>query len=155
MLDFGLGEVVDEPRKLYLDDRGEHIVLLDQVDYDWAIQWRWRPKFSRRSSPRAKLKVYAVRSVRIGGAGGRSVSLFLHKTVLIRTGRMPPSPAHIVADHEDGNSLNCRRSNLRWATSQMNRENYNGYYALQQRLAFKEGRDTRIQFGMKRGKVLA
>lgn len=145
----------DEPewRKLYLDDQGEHYAMLDPVDYMWAVQWRWRPKPSRRSSDSAKLKLYAVRSVRIGGAGGRSISLFLHKQILIRTGRLPPSPHHIIADHLNGNSLDCRRTNLDWATAQMNRENYNGYYALQLRLAFKEGRDTRIQFAMKRGKV--
>lgn len=154
MLDFGLGEGADEPRQLYLDDEGKYIAQLDAVDYRWAVQWRWRIKPSRRSSPRAKLKVYAVRSVRIGGAGGRSVSLFLHKQILIRTGAMPPSPAHIIADHIDGDSLNCRRSNLRWATSQMNRENYNGYFAQQVRLMFKGRNDERIQFAMKRGKVL-
>lgn len=122
-------------RPIYLDDTGELFAIVDEIDYAWAVQWKWRVKFSKDRSNGRPLKAYATRSGRIGGRGGRNVSLFLHKQILQRTGEMPPTSAHIIGDHKDGNSLNCRRGNLRWATPQQNRENFNGYHAKQIRMA--------------------
>lgn len=122
-------------RPIYLDDTGQLFAIVDEIDYAWAVQWRWKWKASKRTKPHHKLKQYAVRSAQIGGRGGRHVTLYLHKLVLQRTGKMPPTAAHIIGDHQDGNSLNCRRGNLEWATPKGNRENYNGFFALQLRMA--------------------
>jgi len=123
-------------RPIYLDDTGELFVIVDEIDYAWAVQWRWRPMFSKdRGFSHHKRKAYATRSSRIGGRGGRNVTLFLHKLILQRTGVMPPTARHIIGDHLNGNSLDCRRCNLIWETPSGNRENYNGYAAQQIRMA--------------------
>lgn len=123
-------------RPIYLDDRGELFAIVDEIDYPWAVQWKWRVTFSKdRGRSWHKRKAYATRSARIGGREGRNVTLYLHKEILKRTGQMPPTTAHIIGDHLSGESLDCRRGNLRWATPQQNYENYNGYAAKQIRMA--------------------
>lgn len=108
---------LDEPRQLWLDVAAGVFCLLDPIDYDWAIQWRWGITPSKGCD-----KLYATRSTRIEGV---AVKLYLHKEVLRRT-RPQLSPAHRIADHKDGNSLNNRRGNFRWATPEMNRRNWHG-----------------------------
>lgn len=134
---------------IYLDNDGMFAVL-DDEDAAWASQWKWKPL---RSKGR-KAKFYAVRSARIPsgvrGVRGRNVCIFLHKEICRRAYGVPPSTSHICADHKDGNSLNCRRGNLRWATVQENNENYNGFYALQIRMAFRFKQPKRLEFGEKR-----
>lgn len=123
-------------RPIYLDDTGMLFAIVDDIDYHWAQQWRWRATYSKnRNNPKHKKKAYATRSARIGGRGGRNVTLYLHKEVLKRTGKMPPTARHIIGDHQNGESLDCRRGNLEWATPQQNYENYNGYAAKQIRMA--------------------
>jgi hypothetical protein len=69
-------------------------------------------------------KFYAVRSAHRQIAGKRHCRTFyLHVEIHKRTGVPPPSAAHIIVDHRDGDSFNCRRSNLRWATYSMNSMN--------------------------------
>jgi|GEM_PF-1425724 len=116
---------------LYIDDASGFVVI-DEEDYVWASQWRgwgWNPSKNRK-------KLYVRRTSRYGG---RFVSVYLHKAICLRAHGMPPSASHIIADHKDGNTLNCRRENLRWATPSENRQNYNGVYALQTRLDLKTG----------------
>ena len=66
---------------------------------------------------------HAARSV---NAGGKHALIWLHKEILRRVGP-PPSPAHTVGDHMNGNSLDNRRSNLRWATVTENNRNKYGF----------------------------
>lgn len=106
---------------LYLDDHADVSALLDYDDWAWAIQWRWRAKSGTSN-------VYACRTV------ARDGTRFLHKEILYRQGP-PPSPKHTIGDHMNGNSLDDRRSNLRWATPSENGRNRHGFYVKQGRLA--------------------
>lgn len=126
---------------LYLDDYGTFVVV-DAVDFVWASQWRWQKKYSKN-----KKKIYACRRTTFKT---RVVSVYLHKEIAYRAFGMPPSPSHIIGDHQNGNSLDCRRSNLRWATPSENRQNYAGIYAQQLRLAFKERDSERAKSRMER-----
>jgi hypothetical protein len=104
---------------------------VDYIDYIWAIQWLWDCTRSKGK----KGKLYICRSITIRNGAGRkgraedgriNFKQFLHVEIMKRTGILPPSPLHTMVDHRDGNSLNCCRSNLRWATAAMNRANIDG-----------------------------
>jgi hypothetical protein len=98
--------------------------LISPEDYAWAVsRGNW---FVTHGTARDG-KSYVARS-----DGG--VLIFLHKAVLARSFKLPPSRLHTIGDHEDGNSLNNQRGNLRWATVQMNARNRYGFAALQMEL---------------------
>lgn len=116
---------------------GEIFVVIDEEDFAWASQWRWQAKPSKNGK-----KIYACRC---SSYQGRALSIYLHKQICLRAYGPPPSPSHIISDHKDGNTLNIQRRNLRWATPSQNRQNYNGIYALQLRLDFKDGGDRLLR----------
>lgn len=145
---FGQGEVLDDfdPRGWIIseerDDEVAYIslssrvdchVALDRIDYLAARQWLWchtfgsgvRTAFGQKSPD----KIYARRTLRGG-------TIWLHRFVTERAYGPPPSPYH-VSDHLDGNSLNCRRENLRWATLSQNAQNKFGSAWLQHRFNFE------------------
>lgn len=103
--------------------------LVDPRDYDWAMQWKW---FCTWSLKNKQPKGYAARSVTIDGKKGL---LWLHKEILIRH-IGPHPPRHHIGDHRDGDSLNNRLLNLRWATFKMNAKNKYGACALQIEMEF-------------------
>lgn len=110
--------------RLWLDNKALRCVLLDYEDYLWAIRWRWTAKVSRGGR-----KFYATRTESVRNKGLRhDICRFLHVEVHKRTGAAQPSPAHTVVDHRNGDSLDCRRGNLRWATHSMNRRNIRGLH---------------------------
>lgn len=129
---------------IYLGRHAEVRCLVSPEDANWVSQWRW--KFvAARGCPG---KLYAFRTTRWKG---RHVGIYLHKEILLRHAGPPPSEDHIVGDHMDGDTLNCRWQNLRWATPSQNQENRHGFYAIQLRLALKMGQPARIPSGLHRG----
>lgn len=102
------------------------VILLDWIDYQWAIRWKWTWTTSKQGATR-RHKVYGRRNTG-GGAlvsGYRTpqVWVWLHKEICEREHGPAPSLFHTIADHIDGDTLNCRRRNLRWATPSENRLN--------------------------------
>lgn len=104
------------PRRIYLDAACEIFALVSPEDYAWASQWRWGWVWDR-----TKTKRYARRTPR--GAGGKSRTVWLHKEICERANGPAPSELHTIGDHENGESLDCQRGNMRWATKSMNRRN--------------------------------
>lgn len=111
------------PRRLWLDNRATFAVVLDADDWEYFRQWLWAPKWNSRCK-----KVYAYRTAR---RGNNKFSEYLHVAILRRACIQKPTVHHIIGDHMDGDSLNCRKSNLRWATHSMNCRNRNELASLE------------------------
>lgn len=103
------------PRRLYLDQRCEVFALVSPEDYEHFSQWRWSWRWDR-----TKTKRYATRT---SWRDGRRVTIYLHKAILNHAGKVQPGEAHTIGDHQNGESLDCQRDNLEWATRSMNRQN--------------------------------
>lgn len=88
------------------------VAIVDAADHEWASRHRWS----------LTTEGYARRIVYLGGRHSngqrRKVELWLHREVL---GLAPHDPRE--GDHENGDRLDCRRSNLRIATRALNGQN--------------------------------
>ncbi len=113
--------VSDREFRLYGNNQASIWAIVDEEDYHWAIRWTWHAKPSK-----SKHKFYLRRNTWV--TSQRRLTVFLHKEICYRAYGNPPTPAHTITDHRDGDSLNCRRSNLRWVTPTQNRMNLNGMY---------------------------
>jgi len=99
--------------RIYLDTTATIFAVVSDEDYAWAIKWKWQITWDRH-----KRKAYATRST---WDDRQRIKLYLHKEILKRSMKLPPSKRHTIGDHGDGDSLNCRRNNLEWATPSQNR----------------------------------
>jgi len=114
----------ERPQTIYLTK--DLTCTVDEIDYPFLAKHLWTVSNSRS-------KRYAMRNV--GPAHDRKM-LYMHKLVLYRMG-LPPSDKHVVGDHINGNGLDNRRCNLRWATISENNKNVHGYYMTQSQFAFE------------------
>lgn len=88
-----------------------HAVLLDPEDYAWASRWRWQP---HSSTLRKQGLVYAYRSTRKPD-GGRT-GILLHRAIA-------GAERGQIVDHINGDTLDCRRANLRITDRRGNAQN--------------------------------
>jgi len=124
-IDFGL----DREHYIYGDDYANVAARVDADDYQFFSRWRWFVKFDKRGR-----KQYLFRVTDNGRGGGRRTkSIFLHVAIQERAVPIRP-PGHTIVDHKDGDSLHCRKLNLRYVTPSMNNLNRFGSFALTEQL---------------------
>lgn len=134
--------------RVYADDYANNYAIVDQIDYQYLIQWRWKLSVSRRHAGTKKRKAYLARAVPtiIGkdykDANGKrqqqriTSTVYLHQVVMDRAGKeKPKTNKKLIIDHADGDGFNCRRENLRWATISFNNKNI---YGSHQRMLIEE-----------------
>lgn len=128
---------------LWINPESNLFAIVDLVDLAWSQQWLWQGSASK-SGVRRIEKWYASRTVSTyhgpkgeRHTGRRALRIWLHKEILLRAKGPPPSRAATIGDHLNGNSLDCRRHNLRWSTASENRRNLFGGASHQLHLGFK------------------
>lgn len=98
---------------IWIDPELNLFTVVDRIDYDWAIGHLWQYNFNGRGK-----KIYCKRSVRVGEI---VTTQYLHKAILLKMS--PQKDSQHMGDHINGNSLDNRRINLRWATPSENARN--------------------------------
>lgn len=108
------------PRTIYLGSKNQYQTIVSDEDYDFLMQWKWN--FKRSSCKYGRL-IYARRGGgRTGDGEGMRPTILMHNEIMIRRGLLRPSELHTV-DHEDRDSLNNQRYNLKWATQSQQNKN--------------------------------
>lgn len=131
----------DHEHRIYADGSLELYAVVDGVDYTHLCRFKYCVHTFRVDKNRMRPQLYLRRSVTefFGSDGepyiseytGKLVrnrkritrSRFLHQDVMLRKGDLPLTDEHVIIDHEDRDTLNCRRGNLNWATYSANRLN--------------------------------
>jgi hypothetical protein len=107
----------DPPCRIYGGGLADVEALVDEEDYLFFTRWFWLPR-------ERKKKLYLARSSGVYNCGRLYVvSVYLHIEILTRAEGPPPTRNRVICDHLNGNSLDCRRQNLRWVTKRQNNQN--------------------------------
>lgn len=129
---------VEEPyeHRIYADDYANEYAIVDEIDYQYLVQWRWKLSVSRASFGTKQRKAYLARAVPVvvgkdyrdenGKRRQQRVTstVYLHQIVMDRKGgEKPITNKKIIIDHANGKGFDCRRSNLRWTTISFNNMN--------------------------------
>jgi hypothetical protein len=117
---------MSEPCRIYGPD-GELFALVDEIDYAWACQWRWSPKWSSTGAQVYLRRVHQTTWQPQAVVEGQLIryrlqqTVWLHRAIVIeRMRKEPPSPLHVIVDHGNWDGLDCRRDNLSWVTHKEN-----------------------------------
>lgn len=119
--------MIDPGKTITLSACGEVYALVSREDYDAARKLQWEIWDNGRESGAPGHKRYARTRLWTGEWGGKlatrkkPVRVSLHRWVMAQAG--VDDGGLPVVDHINGNGLDCRRTNLRWASYAMNRQN--------------------------------
>lgn len=113
-------EIRSAPRIWLSPDRLGRSVIVDPIDYEWLMQWRWSAHINQKG------RIYPARQEGSWRYDTR-MRVYLHRAVLERAVGPPPSVLRYVADHINDDVFDARRKNLQWLTLS---ENYkkSAYY---------------------------
>lgn len=112
--------IPDDAKVIWLAPEANVFCIVDEGDYEWFSKFRWH------STPNSnKKKLYATRMTRRRKAQGAQIKVYMHKSVLelCSPETHPKLEGQTIGDHINGNSLDNRRCNLRWATHKENSNN--------------------------------
>lgn len=90
------------------------VCLVDTEDYEWAMQWYWFAKWAKNTK-----SFYAARSTP-KGVDGKQKTVRLHRAIMCRYHDLTEEQE---VDHENHDTLNDRKTNLRIATLGQNNQN--------------------------------
>ncbi len=91
-----------------------YVAILDASDFELVDQWSWYASVKLDRKTGEIYAVYAAREIRVDG---KRTSLYLHRFLMGVTDR------NVQVDHENHDTLDYRRSNLRIATQTQNMGN--------------------------------
>lgn len=124
----------DNPRYISLSNRIDSYCIVDDIDYQYLRHYNWCHTYGSGSYNENGVidrpnHIYARRSVTVPDPtaknGKRKSNLWMHKVICARAYGLP-EPGFNIGDHINGNTLDNRRANLRWATRSMNARNKSG-----------------------------
>lgn len=102
-------------RRVILSERQDVWCLVDAEDYGWLSENKWNISWGSRTP----WQMYAKRNI-----GADRATVRMHREIMLRA--EPRSDRFIAkrfVDHGNGQTLDNRRANLRWATPQENNAN--------------------------------
>lgn len=102
-------------RLIVLNYREDICCLVNAKHYSWLIEWSWNEWWSGR----ARWQLYAKRNT-----GPDRATVRMHREIMMRVDPLPADEAaKLHVDHINGQTLDNREENLRWATPEENRRN--------------------------------
>lgn len=101
---------------IHLDRRGEAIAIISPIDHAIIQNFSWELHKTRPSGEPGGM-FYARGRRRL--LWQKPYRIYLHRLIMMC---VDPLEGFMV-DHINGDSLDCRRSNLKWATARENRNN--------------------------------
>jgi hypothetical protein len=114
-----------EWRRVFLSERNDRLfAIVDRQEYDFAQQFSWA---CHKQGGWRYPNYYARRTAGRNEDVSHGTPFYLHVEIM-KLVAPSPSPNHTIADHRNGNTLDCRRCNLRWVTLTENRANRHGFW---------------------------